>query len=65
MVLKLECLLRHVIEEKIGERIEVTGRQRGRRKQLLGGIKENKRILGVESGSTRLHSLKNLLCRRL
>jgi hypothetical protein len=29
------CLLKHVIQRKIKWRIEMTGRRRGRRKQLL------------------------------
>jgi hypothetical protein len=39
-MLRRNCLLKHVIEEKIVGRIEVTGRRRGRRKQLLDDFKE-------------------------
>jgi hypothetical protein len=35
VVLQGNCLLKHVIEGKIDGKIEVTGRQGGRRKQLL------------------------------
>jgi hypothetical protein len=35
-------LLKHVIEGKIEERIEVTGRGGRRRKQLLDDLKENR-----------------------
>jgi hypothetical protein len=34
------CLLKHVIEGKIERRIEVTGRQVRRRKQLLDDLNE-------------------------
>ena len=37
------CLLKHIVEEEIGGRIEVTGRQRRRRKQLLYDLKERRR----------------------
>jgi hypothetical protein len=36
-----KCLLKHIIEEKIGERTEAMGRQR-RCKQLLDDLKENR-----------------------
>jgi hypothetical protein len=39
-VLRRNCLLKHVIEGTIKGRIEVTGRQRRRRKQLLDDLKE-------------------------
>jgi hypothetical protein len=39
--LRRNCLLKHVIEGKIEERIEVTGR-RGRRHQLLDDLKEKR-----------------------
>jgi hypothetical protein len=38
--LRRNCLIRHVIEGKIKGRMEVTGRQGRRRKQLLGDLKE-------------------------
>jgi hypothetical protein len=37
-----KCLLKHVIGGKIEGMIEVTGRQGGRGKQLLDGLKEKK-----------------------
>ena len=36
------CLLKHVIEGKIKERLEVTGRRGRRRKQLLDDLKEKR-----------------------
>jgi hypothetical protein len=39
-ILRRNCLLKHVIEKKIEERVEVTGRRRRRRKQLQDGLKE-------------------------
>jgi len=40
--LRRNCLLKCVIEEKIEERTEATGRRERRRKQLLDDLKENK-----------------------
>jgi hypothetical protein len=40
-ILCRNCLLKHVIEGKIGGRIEVTGRRGSIRKQLLNNLKEN------------------------
>jgi hypothetical protein len=37
------CLLKHVIEEKLEERIEMTGRRERRRNQLLYDLKEKRR----------------------
>ena len=34
-ILSRTCLLKHIIEVKIGERTEITGRRGRRRKQLL------------------------------
>ena len=41
-ILHRKCLLKHIIEGKIEGRIEVTGRQRRRRKQLLDDLKETR-----------------------
>jgi hypothetical protein len=41
-MLRRNCLLKHVIVGKIKGRVEVTGRRRGRRKQLLDDLKENR-----------------------
>jgi hypothetical protein len=35
-----DCLLRHVIKGKIEGKTEVMGRRGGRRKRLLGSLKE-------------------------
>jgi hypothetical protein len=36
----MNCLLKHVIEEKAEDRIEVTERRGRRRKELMDGLKE-------------------------
>jgi hypothetical protein len=41
-ILCRNCLLKHVIEGKLEGKIEVTGRQGKRRKQLLDGVKDTK-----------------------
>jgi hypothetical protein len=41
-ILCRNCLLKHVIEGKLEGRIEVTGRQGRRRKQLLDDLKEKR-----------------------
>jgi len=41
-ILHRNCLLKHVIEGKKEERIEVTGRRERRCKQLLNDLKENR-----------------------
>jgi hypothetical protein len=40
--LRRNCLLKHVIENNIEGRIEVTGRRVRRRKQILDDLKETK-----------------------
>ena len=42
-VWRRNCLLKQVIEGKVEGRMEVTGRRRIRRKQLLGGLKEKRK----------------------
>jgi hypothetical protein len=42
-MLRRNCLLKHVIEEKLQGRIQMMGRRGRRRKQLLGDIKERRR----------------------
>jgi hypothetical protein len=42
-ILGRNCLLKHVIEEKVEGRIEMTGRRRRIRKQLLDDLKEKRR----------------------
>jgi hypothetical protein len=58
------CLLKHVIEGEIEERIEVTGR-RGKRRKNYRVILREKMILENERGSTRSHTVKNSLWKRL
>ncbi|GFG30527.1 hypothetical protein Cfor_05823 [Coptotermes formosanus] len=38
----VNCLLKHVIEEKLEGRIEITGRRGRRRKQLLDDLRETR-----------------------
>jgi hypothetical protein len=40
--LRRNCLLRHIIDGKVGERIQVIGRRGGRRKLLLDDLKEKR-----------------------
>jgi len=47
-ILRRNCLLKHVIREKIKGQIEVTGRRGGRRKQLLDDLKEARGYLKLE-----------------
>jgi replicative superfamily II helicase len=42
-ILRRNCLLKHVIEGKLGGRTEMTGRRGRRRKQLLDDLKEKRR----------------------
>jgi hypothetical protein len=42
-ILRRNCLLKHMIEGKVEGRIEVTGRRRRIRKQLLDDLKEKRR----------------------
>ena len=46
-ILRGNCLLKHVIEGKIGGRIEVTGRRGRRCKQLLDNLKDKWRGWGT------------------
>jgi hypothetical protein len=41
-ILRRNCLLKHVIEEKMDRRIEVTGRWERRRMQLLEDLRESR-----------------------
>jgi hypothetical protein len=42
-ILHKNCLRKHIIEGKVEEMVEVTGRQGRRRKQLLHYLKETRR----------------------
>jgi hypothetical protein len=42
-ILRRNCLLKHVVEGNIEEIIEVTGRRRRRRKQLVADLKQTRR----------------------
>jgi hypothetical protein len=54
-ILRINYLLKHVMEGKLEGRIEMTGRRGRRRKQLLE----------IERGSTRSHPVENSLSKRL
>ena len=56
-ILRRNRLLKHVIGGKIEGRIEVTGKQGRRWKQLLDELKKKDRILGLERRNTRTPSL--------
>jgi len=60
----MDCLLKHVIEDRIEGRIGVTRRRERRRKQLLDDLK-GKWILAIERGLSRSHSVENSLQKRL
>jgi len=62
-ILGRNCLLKYVIEGKIGARIEVTGRRERRRWQIVDEGKE--RILENERGSGGSHSVEDSLWKRL
>jgi hypothetical protein len=42
-MLRRNCLLKHVVEEQLEGRLEMTGRQGRRRKQLLDDVREKRR----------------------
>jgi hypothetical protein len=63
-ILRRNCPLKHVIEGKIEERIEMTEGRRKRHNQLLDDLKE-KRILELGRYNTRSHSTENSLWKRL
>jgi len=54
------CLLQHA-EEKIEGMIEVMRRQGRRYKQLLDDVKEMRGHWTLKAGSTRSHSVENLI----
>jgi DNA/RNA endonuclease YhcR with UshA esterase domain len=56
----MECLLKHVIEGEYRGKIEVTGREGKRRKQLPDKLKVKERILEIERGSFRSRCVENL-----
>jgi hypothetical protein len=62
--LRRNCLLKHVIEEKLEERIEMPARWGRRCKQLLDDLKGEK-ILETERGRTRSHPVDDSLWKRL
>jgi hypothetical protein len=62
-ILGRNCILKYVIEGKIEARIEVAGRRGRRRWQLVDEGKE--RMLEIERGSSRSHSVENWSWKRL
>jgi hypothetical protein len=63
-ILRRNCLLKHVIEGKIQERIKVTERRGRRRKQLLDGCKKRRIYRKLKEDSLDRH-LWNSLWKRL
>ena len=61
-ILVRNCLLKHFSVGKIEARVEVTGRRGRRRWQFLEG---KDRMLEIERGSTRSHSVEYWLWERL
>jgi hypothetical protein len=61
-ILRRNCLLKHVIEVKLEERIEMTGRRGRRRKQLLHDLKVK---TGYWKLKSRSHCMENSLWKRL
>jgi len=55
-ILRRNCLLQRVIEGKIKEGIEVTGRRRRRRRKLLDDLKERRRYSIIYNNPTRCNS---------
>jgi hypothetical protein len=62
--LRWNCLLKHVIEEKIEERLEVTGRPERRCRQLLDDLKEKKMYCKLKEEALDC-TVKNSLRKRL
>ena len=63
--LRRKCLLKHFIEGKLKGRIDVTGRQGRRIKQLLNEFKKTKGVLEIERGNNRSLCVENSLSKRL
>jgi hypothetical protein len=63
--LRTNCLLQHVTEEEIEGRIELTRRRGRRRKQIMDYSTGKERALEIETGSTKSHSVKNSLWKRV
>jgi hypothetical protein len=64
-ILRRNCVLNHLIGEKIAAGMEVKERQGRTNKQLLDDAKEKNRVLEIEKGSTRSHSVENSFWKRL
>jgi hypothetical protein len=58
------CLLKHVIEGKTEERIDVMVKRERRRKQLLDDLYGWKKVMEVERGITMSHCMENWLWKR-
>jgi hypothetical protein len=55
-----KCILKHIIEGKIEEGMEVTGRRGRRRKQLLGDLKDKRGYCKLKKeGPDRTLSIKS------
>jgi hypothetical protein len=64
-ILRRKGLTKHIMEGKIGKKIEVTERRGKRRKRLLDELQETEKMFEVEIGSTRMQSVENSLWKSL
>jgi hypothetical protein len=63
-ILRRNCLLKHFILENIEGGTEMTGRQRRRRKQLLGDLKGKRKYCKLKERSTISRCVDNSLGKR-
>ena len=64
-IFRRDCLLKNIIEGKYRGKMEVTGREGKRLKQLLDKLKVKERILEIERGSNRSRCVENLRWKKL
>ena len=64
-ILRRNCLLKQVIEGKLKGQIEVARRRGRRRKKLLDDLKDRRRLLSIEGGSSRSHYVEESFWKRL
>jgi hypothetical protein len=64
-ILRRKCLLKHVIDGKIDRKRAGTGRRERKRKHTLDDLKEKEKKVELERESTRSHSVRKSLWKRL
>jgi hypothetical protein len=64
-ILRRKCLLKHVIDGKIDRKIAGKGRRGRKRKHVLDELKGKEKVVELERGSTKSHSVRNSLWKRL